>query len=155
MNQARFFKICRYVIGSYFILAGVGQILDSSQTEPMLLYLTTDFRFLLPENPRTLVLLSAVLEICLGAFAVLDKATLPSIFILTFVLIAYTVPIGETVAKGLDVPVCGGFGYFDFGLSLKIALVRNLLLQLAIVSILFYLQNNDVRYKRYRWILSR
>lgn len=144
MNQEKIFLALRYAIGAFFLLSGVGKIIDSSLAEKVLMYATEDFRSFLPNNPRLIALGFSIVEIVVGGLMIANKLITSAVMASCLLLLVFMLPLGELLFKGLNVPVCGCSGVFDFGMSVQAALVRNVILYGILMWMAFYLQRNGI-----------
>ena len=147
MTQTRVFTVLRYAIGAFFVLSGIGKIIDSSVAEKAISYITTDFHAMLPQNPRVLVLGFSVVEILVGGLLLANRFVSLAVMASCALLLAFSIPLAETVIKGLDVPACGCSGVFDLGMSLRVALARNLVLYALLMWMALYLQRTGAGFQ--------
>lgn len=144
MNQDNVFLCLRYGIGAFFLLSGVGKIMESSLAEHVIMLVTEDFRPFMPISPRTLALGVSVIEIVIGGLMIANKCIIQAVMASCVVLLVFMLPLGELIFKGLNVAECGCSGVFDFGMSVQVALVRNIVLYCFLTWMALYLQRQGI-----------
>jgi MFS superfamily sulfate permease-like transporter len=134
-------------VGLFFILSGIGKIIDSSLAEKAIWYTTTDFHSMLPDNPRTLAIGFSLIEIIIGCLYLWGKSLIPILLFSCGILLSYILTLGDVVIKAKDVPACACFGAFEFGLSPLLASIINFTLYCILTWMTFFLQKKSKRYQ--------
>jgi uncharacterized membrane protein YphA (DoxX/SURF4 family) len=140
MTYDRLFCIARCCVGIFFVLSGIGKLLDSTLAARAASYAIADVAKLLPEHGRLVMVGVSVVEILLGALLLLGRLVLPTLLGMAAMLMVFTVSLGVLAFKGDDVPTCGCSGAFDFGMTLETALARNAVLYAVLLWMMFTAQ---------------
>jgi len=146
--EERIFTITRYVLGSFLVLSGIGMLLDPTQAVKAVEYAYMNYREIIPGDARFQMTVLAVIEILSGLLFLTERLLYGAVFGTVIAILTFTIPLGEVVVKGLDVPVCGCSGMFDFNLSAGWLLARNGIIYLTIFWITYLIQYGRVAYSK-------
>jgi hypothetical protein len=147
-REERIFKITRYALGSFLVLSGIGMLFDSDRATKAVEYAYMNYREMLPGDAHFQMVVLAVVEILAGLLFITENFLYGAVFGAAIVIFAFTIPLGEVVVKGLDVPTCGCSGIFDFNLSPGWLVARNGMIYLTIWWITYMIQHGRVSYSK-------
>src|SRR5690554_1704721 len=117
----------RFILGTIFLLSGIGKIIDNSDAIYLVELMATEF-FWLVEWRYAIVYLTIAIELILAILLFL-KTRLKATYIFTFgFLVFFTSVITFFYLEGYDIASCGCFGAFGFSGGLSSTLIRNIIL---------------------------
>jgi uncharacterized membrane protein YphA (DoxX/SURF4 family) len=145
MNQARIFTTARIAIGGILLVSGVGKVLDATSTIELTRYAFTHFGATSPANPHEIVIAVSVLEIVLGTLLLTKKYLHITLRATSLILLGFTALLTFILFDSTTtISSCGCSGAFDVGMSVEMALVRNLVMMGLLGWMLFGQKNEAV-----------
>jgi putative oxidoreductase len=135
----RVVQICRFILGTVFVLAGVAKLLDPATFAEQINY------YHLSPWPlsASLAVFLPFLELISGVLLIVDKLVPGALLLLTAALLVFTFALISASVRGLDID-CGCFGKAIPAVSIGWALLRNLAL-LVVSGIIWRAEFQTVR----------
>jgi uncharacterized membrane protein YphA (DoxX/SURF4 family) len=148
-QNSRPYTITRYITGLCLILAGIGTLIDNKAAVATVHYSFEDFREMLPGDAEIHTTVISLIEILAGIALLAKKFLSPAIISGGMIVLVFVIPLGQVWFKKMDIPSCGGFGFFDFGISVQMAFIRYVGIYSALAWMQFVVQEDKKSLRRH------
>lgn len=129
------------LLGSVFLLSGVGKLIDSGDARYLVELMATEFYWLI-EYADAIVLATTTVELLLAVLLFWGRRLTWALTGSAALLLFFAGVLGYFYLQGFSVASCGCFGAFGGGGGIEITLLRNLVL-LAIITGAYLLTTID------------
>jgi hypothetical protein len=146
--EERIFAIARYAVGSFLILSGIGMLIDPDKAVKVVEYAYMENQDFLPRDAHFQMTGLAIIEIISGLLLIGEKFLYAAIIASVIVLMTFILPLRDAMMGSSAVPTCGCSGFLDFNLPIGWLLLRNAVILITLVWMIFAIQHRRVSYSK-------
>lgn len=126
-------KIIRFLLGTLFLVSGVGKLIEGSDARYLVELLATEFYWLI-EYADVIVIATSLFELVLAGWLFWGRKLNVALLTSALLLLSFSSVLLYFYIQGQSIASCGCFGAFGFDSGLEATLIRNGVLLILVVG---------------------